>query len=44
MADNGQDQQLKAFAAKTVPVIKDHLKMAREIATKIGAPVTSNDR
>jgi putative membrane protein len=44
MADNGQDPQLKAFAAKTLPVIKDHLKMARDLATKIGAPMTSSDR
>jgi putative membrane protein len=44
MADNGQDPQLKAFAAKTLPVIKEHLKMARDIANKIGAPVSSSDR
>ena len=44
MADNGQDPQLKAFAAKTLPVIKEHLKMARDIATKIGAPVTPKNR
>lgn len=30
-AKNGQDPELRAFAAKTVPVIEHHLKMAQEI-------------
>jgi putative membrane protein len=33
---NGKDPDLKAFAAKTLPMIQDHLKMARDIQTKLG--------
>ena len=39
-AKNGQDADLKAFAAKTLPVIKEHLRMAREIATKLGVQMS----
>jgi len=35
-ADNGKDADLKAFAAKTLPVIQMHLKMAQEISGKYG--------
>jgi len=31
----GKDADLKAFAAKTLPIIKDHLKMAEKIADRI---------
>ncbi len=33
-AEGGKDADLKAFAAKTLPVIEHHLKMAREVAGK----------
>jgi len=35
-AESGQDAGLKAFAAKTLPIIEKHLKMAQEIAAKTG--------
>ena len=31
-AKNGKDEDLKAFAAKTVPVVRDHLKSAQALA------------
>ena len=34
-ASNGKDEELKAFAAKTLPVIEKHLKMAQEINGKL---------
>jgi len=36
MSKNGKDEDLKAFATKTLPVLREHLKMAQEIATKVG--------
>ena len=32
---NAQDPDLKAWAAKTLPVIQDHLKMAKEMKSKV---------
>jgi putative membrane protein len=32
---NAQDPDLKAWAAKTLPVIQDHLKMAKEMKAKV---------
>ena len=32
---NAQDPDLKAWAAKTLPVIQDHLKMAKEMVGKV---------
>jgi putative membrane protein len=32
---NAQDPDLKAWAAKTLPVIQDHLKMAKEMKDKV---------
>jgi len=34
-AKSGTDDDVKAFAAKTLPVIQDHLKMAKEIWAKM---------
>jgi len=31
-AKNGKDPDLKAFAAKTLPTIKDHYEMAKNLA------------
>jgi predicted outer membrane protein len=31
-AKNGADSDFKAFAAKTLPALKEHLKMARDLA------------
>jgi len=36
-ADQGKDEELKKFAAKTLPAIQMHLKMAQEISQKVGA-------
>jgi putative membrane protein len=33
---DGQDEQVKTFATKTLPTLKEHLKMAREICDKMG--------
>ena len=35
-AQNGQDQHLKAFATKTLPVIQHYAHMAQQIAGKVG--------
>jgi putative membrane protein len=34
---SGKDPDLKAFAGKTLPTLQDHLKMAREIQSKLGS-------
>ncbi len=33
---NGQDEELKAFAAKTLPTLQHHLEMAKELQSKVG--------
>lgn len=33
---NGTNQDLKAWATKTLPTVREHLQMARDIANKIG--------
>jgi len=35
-AQNGEDRDLKAFAAKTLPTLQEHLRMARDITAKVG--------
>lgn len=35
-ASRGKDTDLKGFAAKTLPAIQEHLRMARELAGKTG--------
>jgi len=34
---NGNDAEVKAFAAKTLPTLQEHLQMARDAAQKVGA-------
>jgi putative membrane protein len=34
---SGKDAELKAWAGKTLPTLQDHLKMAQDTATKVGA-------
>ena len=36
MARDGSDPDLKACASKTLPTLKDHLKMAEDIQKKLG--------
>jgi putative membrane protein len=36
-AASGKDPDLKAWAAKILPTLQDHLKMAQETAAKVGA-------
>ena len=36
-ATRGQDSDVKQFASKTLPVLQQHLKMARQVASKVGA-------
>jgi putative membrane protein len=33
----GQDTQIKAFAAKTLPTLEEHLKMVRDLQREVGA-------
>ncbi len=34
---SGKDPELKAFAGKTLPTLQDHLKMAKDTESKLGA-------
>jgi putative membrane protein len=36
-AKDGNDPDIKAFAAKTLPTLQSHLQMARDTAKKVGA-------
>jgi putative membrane protein len=37
-SEKGQDADLKAFAAKTLPTLEHHLEMAKELQGKVGKP------
>jgi len=41
---SGKDPDVKAWAAKTLPTIEDHLKMAQDIAKNVGAVGTSGHK
>lgn len=41
---SGNDAELKAFAAKTLPTLREHHQMARDIAAKVGANETKASR
>jgi len=34
-AQNGEDRELKAFAAKTLPTLQEHLRHAQDVAAKV---------
>jgi len=36
-ADTGKDPEVKAFAAQTLPTLREHLKMAQDAAAAVGA-------
>jgi putative membrane protein len=37
-ANSGKDPEAKALAQKALPTLRDHLRMAQEVASKVGAP------
>jgi putative membrane protein len=38
-ANNGTNGQIKSFASQTLPTLQEHLKLAKEMAGSVGAPV-----
>jgi putative membrane protein len=36
-ADSGTDPEVKAFASKTLPTLREHLSMAQKVASEVGA-------
>jgi putative membrane protein len=40
--NTGQDPNVKQFAQKTLPVIKHHLALAKEVAAGVGVPVAKS--
>jgi putative membrane protein len=35
--EKGNDPDIKGFAAKTLPTLRNHLQMAEQVAKKVGA-------
>lgn len=42
MAANSPDADIKAFAAKTLPTLQEHLKLAQEIHKGVGSSMRSS--
>jgi putative membrane protein len=43
-AKSGSDNDIKAFADKTLPTLREHMKHAREVAGKVGATIEDDAR
>ena len=43
-AQNAKDPDVKAFAQKTLPVLEEHLQLARTVAGQVGANTASTSR
>ena len=43
-ARDGKDAELKGFATETLPILKEHLKLAQALAGRFGAGVKSADK
>jgi putative membrane protein len=43
-AKNGKDSELKAFAERTLPTLKEHQQLARELNSKVGGKMNSSDK
>jgi putative membrane protein len=43
-AKNGKDAELKAFAERTLPTLKEHQQMARDIHAKVGGKMNDSDK
>ena len=39
-ATSGRDEQIKSYAAKTLPTLQDHLKMAQTVSDQVSAATT----
>jgi putative membrane protein len=40
---NGKDPELKSWADKTLPTLREHMQMARDVASKVGAKTSGSD-
>jgi putative membrane protein len=43
-SEKGEDADLKAFAAKTLPTLEHHLSMVKELQSKVGKPAGGGGR
>jgi len=41
---DGKDDDLRAWAKKTLPALRDHLKMARDLNDKLGGGKDNKDK
>jgi putative membrane protein len=41
-AEKGSDPAVRAFAQQTLPTLREHLRMAQELATRVGANVSDD--
>lgn len=42
-ASKGDNDSLQSFARSTLPTLREHYKMAQDVATKVGAPMDHSD-